>query len=250
VSSECSFDLTSHRPSFPAHVYEFWKAPSDAPPGATEAPDGLTRDWIENQSQLPWLDLGLDTPAQAIGREASRLLHRFVEHRGEDHRGWKSLCLHGVSPTQTRSARHYGYSAEDEAPHRWTEVADQCPITTSFLKQAFPFRRLFRIRFMLLEPGGYISPHTDTETRGLAAINIAIINPLGAYLKLQGYGCVPFSDGRGFLLDIGVPHSCVNLSNEPRIHIIVHAQSPTPTWDELVVSAYRRQLGTRARSRP
>lgn len=193
-------------------------------------------EWIMNHSGLPWLQLQVQLPYQEMALEALRLLDKFVEHRGGIGRGWRSLCIRGIDEEKTRSPRHYGYS-EESAPYTWTSVADECPVTTAFFREDFPLGRLFRVRFMLLEPGGYIAPHRDTETNFLSAINIAITNPHGSFFKMKNKGLVPFEAGRAFLLDVGNEHSCVNLSEEPRIHIIVHGDTPTAQWDGLLANS-------------
>lgn len=197
--------------------------------------------WVLHQSRLPWLPLELNLPYEAMAFEAHSVMGQFAEHRGGDGKGWQSLCLHGIDSKKTRAPHHYGHT-DYSAPYRWTEIADLCPITTQYFQQCFPMRQLFRVRFMLLEPGGFINPHRDTETRFLSAVNIALTNPTGAYFKMEGIGCVPYKPGSAFMLDVGTVHSCVNLSPFPRIHIIVHGETDCDEWNALVVRSYLSSL--------
>src|SRR5713226_3100226 len=86
------------------------------------------------QSGIPWLEITLDFDYSSMLIEAHALYDLFVGHRFSNGKGWKSLCIHGISPTHTMSANNYGYADEMQAPHTWTEVAEACPITTAFLK--------------------------------------------------------------------------------------------------------------------
>ena len=43
------------------------------------------------------------------------------------------------------------FTKENSPPFDWTDIADQCPVTVDWLKK-WPFEKLHRCRFMLLEP--------------------------------------------------------------------------------------------------
>jgi len=203
-------------------------------------PSNLTREWVTDFSRVPWLELDLAIPGHiAMAGEALALHTQFVLHRDEGHSGWKSLALHGIDSTSTRSPANYGFASEDETPYAWTDIANLCPVTTAFLK-TLPFGKLYRVRFMLLEPGGSILPHLDTWTHGLCALNIALSNPTGAYFKMRERGAVPFEPGKALLVDISNVHSCVNMSDASRVHMIVHFGEPTAEWDALVCRSFRR----------
>lgn len=202
-----------------------------------------TRDVI-NRSGLPFLPLALpfDVPHAAMLTEARALRHLFVNHRsdGEDHQGWSSLCLHGLSSTQTRCHTEYGYSDPAEAPYGWTEIADLCPVTTAFFRDLFGYDRYARVRFMGLEPGGYILPHRDSDTDRLNAINIALNNPDGCDFVMEGKGLVPFRPGTANMLALVNRHIVWNRSSEDRIHIIVHGRrAPGSHWRHTLLRSYR-----------
>lgn len=205
--------------------------------------------WIVNESNLPWLELDIDFPFKEMHEEAINLKDRFVKHRDLDgiggyrHKGWRSLCIHGISAEKTNSYHEYGYSSNNEVPYRWTEISELCPITTNFFKNVFPFKSYYRLRFMLLEPGGFITPHTDMFENKLSPINIALNHPEGCKMKMRGHkGFVPFKAGKAILLDVGNEHAYINDSEEDRYHIIVHG-TKTKEFEELVVRSYEKNHG-------
>jgi hypothetical protein len=202
-------------------------------------------EWIVNRSSLPWLQLALEFDYQAILAEAIAIKHLFVAHRDQDqgayrHKGWRSICLHGVSSDKTNHFTQYGYKSNDETPYIWTEIADLCPITTKFFKEIFPFNIYYRVRFMLLDPQGYITPHTDSDQHKLSPINIALNNPIGCNFKMQGHeGYVPFEPGSAFILDVGNTHAVLNNSDEDRYHMIVHGK-PNEKFKKLIEASYAK----------
>jgi len=192
--------------------------------------------WIKQSSKLPWLKLNIDVPAQQILLEANDLYHRAVLHRSSDafgqysHQGWKSLTIYGESSTVT------GHS---DAIKSWTDVADLCPVTVDFIKRYWNINDTTgRIRFMWLEPGGYILPHSDRNHAGFYETNIAIHNPVGCNFRFLDYGTVPFVNGSAYLVDISNKHLVYNNSNELRTHIIVHAQH----LDGVIRSSYEQNF--------
>ena len=170
----------------------------------------------------------------------------FVPHRDKDrqggyrHKGWRSLCIHGISAEKTNHFTEYGYRSNEEVPYNWTEIAKLCPITTSFFKERYPISNYFRVRFMLLEPGGYISPHCDTEKSSLSPINIALNMPKNCLFKFEKHGLVPIKTGQSFLLDVSNKHAYINKSFDDRYHIIAHGKTNTPEWRKLVEVSYAK----------
>ena len=55
------------------------------------------------------------------------------------------------------------FDKENMPEYDWTELADLCPITKQWL-QNLGFKKYQRVRFMLLDPGGYINPHRDVDS--------------------------------------------------------------------------------------
>lgn len=198
---------------------------------------------IVKESGLPWLPLEISIPRQEMLQEALAIKHLFVAHRDQDfqggyrHKGWKSLCIHGLSAEKTNHFTQYGYKSNEDVPYNWTEIAELCPTTTNFFKNRYPISNYYRVRFMLLEPGGFISPHVDTETSSLSPVNIALNHPKGCIFKMEKPGVVPMKPGTVMLLDVSNKHAYINKSNEDRIHIIVHGK-PTSEYKELVEKSY------------
>lgn len=112
----------------------------------------------------------------------------------------------------------------------WTEIAELCPVTTEWLKNALPHDGNYvRCRFMLLDKGGYINPHTDNMSKRsaphniFASLNIALNHPEGFYLKRTDTNEeVPFVAGSAFLFDNNVQHEAANLSDIPRFHFLIN----------------------------
>ena len=97
---------------------------------------------IVKESELPWLPLNINIPYQEMLKEATAIKHLFVPHRDKDrqggyrHKGWKSLCIHGISAEKTNHFTEYGYKSNDETPYVWTEIAKLCPVTTNSERKA------------------------------------------------------------------------------------------------------------------
>lgn len=187
--------------------------------------------WITNSSNIPSLKMSIDVPYKEMFAEASQHLDDYVKHRGNYNPGWSSYAVHGQGAIYTQPAEYYikegVFTEENSPPYNWTEIADSCPITVEWLKDTWPFKSYQRVRFMLLEPGGYIMPHRDYKKRSLAAFNVALNNPDGVEFAMEDAGIIPFKEGEARAIDIGRNHSVINNSNENRIHMIIHGH-----WDD------------------
>lgn len=194
-------------------------------------------EWIRYQSHLPWLRLDLPIPHEIIFEEINRLPIDLAVHRDDysEHRGWKSACLHGRSFLETRENSYYA----DQKQCSWTpEALKHLPRTVEFFKTQWPAACYRRLRIMLLEPKGYISLHRDSDDSKLDPINIAITQPNDCRFVMENHGCVPFSPGSIFWLDVSNNHVVFNDSDQPRWHIIVHQDLEHPAFQELVVKSY------------
>lgn len=208
--------------------------------------DAQLGNWIVHKSGWPYLPLELpDAPYEDMLREALAVSYWFVPHRESCSLGWKSACLYGEEWDKTDHFSAYPENAGKQAHeiiYKWTEVADRCPITTEYLKNEFPHTLNQRIRFMWLEPQGYILPHQDRTENYLSPINIALNNPYGCMFKMKDKGYVPFSNrGSACLVDIGNIHSVWNNSNTPRIHIISHG-TPKISFPQLVAHSFKKMV--------
>jgi hypothetical protein len=197
-------------------------------------------EWIFRNSHAPYLEMDLYAPFEEMLAEARAARHRFVRHREGDGYGWLSLCIHGISAEQTDAANMYGYD-HGEAPYRWTDIADLCPVTANYFKAQFPFQFYHRLRFMLLEPGGFIIPHSDNMTSNLgAATNISLNNPRGCRMVTER-GVVPFKNsGSIMMFNNHYQHVVYNDSNEDRYHIIVHGAWDGKLWNPIIQRSYEQ----------
>jgi len=192
------------------------------------------REYICYHSGLAWLklDLKMPVPVNDIFNEYLNCSNDFVNHRSHDtwaklsHKGWKSAVIYGVDTATTE---------ETNSLHDWTELSHRCPLTTQWIKDNFIINSSTgRIRFMLLEPGGYILPHSDRQQPGLQEINVAITQPKGCCFRFLDKGTVPFSEGDAFILDTSNRHLVWNNSDQFRLHIILH----TKVDDKILEDSY------------
>ena len=199
--------------------------------------------WILHKSEVPWLEIhGIDVPYKEMYKEAKALRDLFVFHRDQEdgHRGWRSLAVHGISATKTNIPETYGMDS-NEVSYNWTEIQDRCPVTVKFFQEVFPYQSYQRLRYMLLEPGGFIAPHSDNPKSCLcAAVNISLNNPEGCRMVTE-LGKVPFRDsGSVIMFNNHYQHAVYNDSDIDRFHIIVHGQWKDPAWSELVLDSYKK----------
>ena len=189
-------------------------------------PDFFDPKWVVTESQWPWFRLSVfdNMPWKQMHSEAEKLLDRFHSHRDDYGVGWKSLTIHGLNE-DTQSLDGYGDRSDTLNQLDWTWVADECPTVKDFLVNYWPAEYLNRVRFMLLEPGGYILPHQDrhSDQKRLSVCNISLNHPEGCEMVFEDYGVVPFDDnGSALLMDISNKHAYVNNSDKPRLHMIIH----------------------------
>lgn len=190
-------------------------------------------------SDAKHLQLDLPVPHDEMLAEAILLRSEFVPYNIESK--WYSLPIIGLSKTQPYSWQIYNYSsAKEAAPHiRWTDIADRCPVTVNWLKNVYPSKSYARVRFMLLEAGGEIPFHSDTDHRVLGAVNIALNNPNGCKWHWRDGNSLQFSPGDVRLMNISYEHSIKNNSNVDRYHLIVHHYDSIDKWKKLVTQAMK-----------
>jgi hypothetical protein len=187
--------------------------------------------YMMHNSNAPYLRANLTIPVDAIYEEAKYLLENnmYMAHREDDAEGWNVFTLYGESAYITIGG-NYG----NEENYHWPDIAVQsCPKTIAWLQQ-LPYKKIYRARFMFLQPGGYIKIHHDKEPdepKGFVntvydAMNIAINNPENCYVKQIYEDCcntVPFKKGTAFFFNNRYYHYVENNSDEVRVHMIIHA---------------------------
>lgn len=195
--------------------------------------------WICEESGLAWLKLNIHVPHREIFEEWQKVSHLAVSHRSDDvrasmtNKGWKSLTLYGVAHDITDST---------PGDKSWTEISNRCPITTKWAQDNFIIdNSTGRIRFMLLEPGGFIMPHKDRSTRRLSEINVAVHQPTDCWFKFLNNGFIPFQSGEAYMIDTSNEHMVVNQSQEERLHIILHTKVEDKLLEESYASSYHRR---------
>jgi hypothetical protein len=217
--------------------------------------------WITHESDIPWLVL--DTPEfdwEACYQEAMAVRHEAVQHRPNDydendpddygHRGWSSLTLHGLAKDvsqhwDSKDVIAKGYNFKDDlearAAYHWTEIADKCPKTVEMIKSIPGYMSFDRVRFMYLEPGGYITPHIDGNHNRLGPVNVALNNPVGCEFKMiQDNAYVPWKPGRTIKLNVGHTHSVMNDSDELRVHMIVHGVYGGKDYEDIILKSWAK----------
>lgn len=206
----------------------------------------------------PYIELPITIDHKACLKEASALLDKFVVHRNYDQSSvttgkWKSLGINALDGDSSKTLNYPSYGVT-EPQYSLTEVAEQCPETFAFLESITDLSQCQRVRFMLLEPGARISPHSDSLTKDMTettlAINIALNMPEGCefWTSLNADGSknsystkLPMKDGSLFIFNNSQFHSVQNNSNVARIHIIIHG--PLRVTEEQVLAAAQKQNG-------
>lgn len=203
---------------------------------------GLTYEFpVSFKQNIPYLPLNITGPWKQILEEVKQLEYLFVNHRDDGYSsGWSSICLHGLGVHCTDADSMYPEHAGKI--HDWTEIAEQCPVATDYFKNTFPYRQYWRLRFMRLAPGGYITPHNDGNTFTLSAVNISLNNPENCNMVVGGVGVVPFEDsGTVMAFNTSYNHCVWNRSDEARYHMIVHGV-PNSLWHRIMQESYRQYV--------
>ena len=213
-------------------------------PANKKYPQDLTSGREVNMSPdiafLP-IDWETDQDWEGMYQEAKKLSKHYIPHRHhENHKGWSSLVIHGLSSVHTESSHTYGYT-DDNAPWRWTDVAAHCPLITEFFQKHFDYETYFRIRIMKLAPGGYVIPHKDSLAESenhIGPINLALNHPQECKFYMDGVGYLPWQQGRAIKLNLYNVHAVYNHSNEDRYHMIIHGRMGK-SWGDRIYNNYK-----------
>lgn len=196
-----------------------------------------------------WLELDLDVNIDPS--EIKKITPYYVKHRGsEEHTGWSSCCLHGISVNQTEDRENYPKTSNN---YSWTEIATVTPTITNFWKNVFPAESYNRIRFMKLDPGGVVNLHRDADPNKIkdhdildngVAVNFAITHPEECVMRVKNK-IVPWKPMKLIMLNVSQLHSVENLSSSPRVHMIAHCNigNKKQEFCELIVRSFLKQYG-------
>ena len=237
---------------------DFYNKNKDCSWQLEQAPNGSAMEiasWLLNKSNFGWLELDINIDLGSWQLEAQQAAPYFVEHREDESRGWNSCCIHGIDTDKTGAWTNYGYTDETSVPYAWTGLSSKTPSVKKFWQHEFPSDKYRRIRFMELEPNSAITPHSDMPGRLPGEdnfdalefgcpINIAVVHPRDCHMVLEGYGVVPFEEGKAFLINIRNYHSVINFSNNSRIHVIGHSHgydSKKQQFADLIARSYEKQ---------
>lgn len=195
-------------------------------------------------SHAKYLDLAVDFPYEQMLEEAKNLRDRYVQHRDGESEGWHGLVLHGLDENKTGPWQQYGITDPNEAKKlfHWTEASELAPITKDYFVNKFPCNSYSRVRFMLLEAGGYINYHSDSKGSLIDNISFVLNSPEGFSWKWQdGSPDMVMLPGHAYAMNIHYHHGLWNNSNEDRYFIIASRNDSLPEWKQLMIDAAERQ---------
>jgi len=187
-----------------------------------------------------YLKLEIEVPFETLLVEAQKLKNLFTPHReSESHKGWKSLTLYGLSSSAHESYAAYNFKTPLDASknYKWTSAAQLCPITKDWIIKNFPSNFYSRIRFMLLEPNGYIDFHKDTEYSILENINISLSNDENCNWIWTDGEKLFTKPGNTYTFNLSYLHRVENNSSYPRYHLILSKQDSTNKWLQKIIFA-------------
>jgi hypothetical protein len=195
-------------------------------------------------SESKYLNLNITFPYKEMLEEAKALRQRYVKHREGTSNGWHGLVLHGLDEHKTGAWKNYGIANSTEASDlmHWTEAANLTPITKDYFVNHFPCKKYSRVRFMLLEAGGFIDFHSDSKGPIIDNISFVLNSPEGFEWRWQdGSPNLDMRPGHAYAMNIHYHHGLWNNSNEDRYFIIASRNDSLPEWKKLVLDAADRQ---------
>jgi len=163
----------------------------------------------------------LKIPAQEILNEMISLRSNFVPHPPDDyHQGRNSFVIYGANKNYLpyNGVHNVDESKLDVSGNSWV-AQDVAPFTTNYFKDVFPSEVYDHVIVMLLEPGGWIDPHTDMVIRAKLT-NIPLNLPEQSQAA-NTQGTIPYVVGESMIIDTSVEHAICNPSNQDRYVISV-----------------------------
>lgn len=198
-------------------------------------------------SSAKFLKLNLKVEYQNILEEAINLKDRFVYHKAKpySHKGWKSLCLHGISEKHIDTWGDYGFKTASDAgdASMWTEISALCPHTMKFINN-FPSNKFGRIRFEVLESAGYIDEHRQSRVPVLENIIVPLNSPIGYTHQWFDNEYFTPTLGYAYTTNIHYFYSISNNSKEDYYQLVIDRHDSTNGWKELISNACDKQQVT------
>lgn len=183
------------------------------------------------KSGEPFMFMDITFPYEEMLAEAKALddeYFGFSRSPCEANAGWSAIAIHGTKPHHIAAWKKYYNDREEWVKDiEWQDVAERCPVTKDFIDNHFPGGPHRVIRFMRIEPGGYINWHVDKPTgqHSLSANSFVLSHPEGCIFETDYDGKVyslPIEPGKVFTLNPAHDHRVYNNSNETRYHMILH----------------------------
>ena len=208
-------------------------------------------EWIMNNMEIGWLELDIDFNLEKWKTESSITASYAIPHRDDKtNLGWNSCCIHGIGVDKTQYWTKY---VDHETPdiYHWTEISKKTPNILKFWKDSFPIEHYERIRFMVLQSKGFIAKHKDYSEMSNynplihgCSFNIAINQPKNCYMVVEGFGIVPFKDGKIFYINTRHNHVVLNFSDQDRLHMIGTGliQDRKNDFSNLMTKSYIKQF--------
>lgn len=214
--------------------------------------------WLFSRDDTGWLKIDLNFDLAEWKRESVAAEQYYVNHRWNknyqksEHAGWQSCCIHGLGVRDTTAN-----DSANQSLFHWTELSDQVPNIKKFW-QKFPVQCFRRLRFMKLDPWGYIGVHNDVPNESpftsladlkplenTVTVNIAVNHPKECKFVVKDCGTVPWSEGSIFMINNTKDHCVVNNSDESRIHIIAECVvgNHLEKFSKLVYNSYKKEHG-------
>jgi len=173
-------------------------------------------------------------PAQEIINEMIAQRSTFVPHPPDDyHQGRNAFVIYGANSTYLpyNGVHNIDDSKLDISNNSWV-AQDTAPFTTNYFKNIFPGYAYKHVIVMLLEPGGWIDPHTDMK-ESTKITNIPLNLPeLSRAANTQG--TIPYVVGESMIIDTSVTHAICNPSNQDRYVISVGCKYKDDARREIV----------------
>lgn len=209
--------------------------------------DKKTEKWVIKESGLPWLELDLQTPAKDLYNEIHQHKDKLIEFcsnippdavsakcrererkrlnakKADDK--WKFVTLWGIDSHIIDYKYNYPELEGRDTTHKWTDVGMACPIHRKFIEDNFYLDNDIMIKYAVLEPGGFLNPHTDAldsenPNFELSSLTLMTYNPKDCIFYFKDFGPIPITEGRLYLLDVDYYHTTWNRSNENRYHLM------------------------------
>lgn len=216
-----------------------------------------SNEWIVNESGLPWLELDLETPYIDLFKEIEPLRSKFVPFCSniskdsetaksrvaqskrvgvnECEKYWNFLTIYGMGSDIVSYNFDYPHLADQKANFNFTDVVVNCPTHRKFIEDTFNLDNDLMIKYANLGPGGYLTPHTDSDEESkdqnkLTSLTLMVRNPDGCRFNYDKWGEMPINEGRFYLINVNYFHTTLNKSNEDRYHLMFRINNREKTF--------------------